>query len=293
MPPAIYPPTGPGPLRPAEARRAVEEAIAAARERDRQLREEIARLAGDRVAVADAVAAAHAEVGDARSLASRALVQADEAAQAGQRADAAARTAVARVFAMRWRDSRARAEAGERQLAAIDEARRRAEAGLAANAGALDAAAAAHLASLSGRRAARLQAEVDATVAEVDASAAELVLQAEAAARAEPGSGASPLTAGEAAPVDDLEDEVDLESVDPLLDELRGELGLGGPTPAPGEAAEAAAAPEAGAAGRGSAGADAGPTAAGAGPTSGAGRASRRGRIGASPESRGRARARR
>jgi len=269
----MYPETGPGPLRPADARRAVEEAIAAARERDRQLREEIVRLARDRVAVAEDVAAAHAEAADGRTLARRALVQAEEAARGGQRADAATLTGAARVFAMRWRDARARVEAGERQLAAIDDARRRAEAGLAANAGALDAAAAAHLATLSGRKAARLQAEVDATVSEVDAPAAEIAVEAEAAARAERAADDTPEADVEPVPDEDLEDEVDLESVDPLLDELRSELGLAG---------DGTAEP-----------ADQGREAAGPKPGANRGPGSGRGRSGAAPDSRGKAPARR
>jgi hypothetical protein len=275
MPPSMYPETGPGPLRPADARRAVEEAIAAARERDRQLREEIVQLARERVAVAEDVAAAHAEAADGRTLAGRALVQADEAAKAGQRADAATGRDVARVFAMRWRDARTRAEAGERQLAAIDDARRRAEAGLAANAGALDAAAAAHLATLSGRKANKLQAKVDATVSDVDAPAAGIAVEAEAAARAERAAGdGAPEADVEPVPDEDLEDEVDLESVDPLLDELRSELGLAGSAePAdPADQAREGVGPK---------------PAANRGPGSG------RGRGGAAPDSRGKAPARR
>jgi hypothetical protein len=231
------PPSGavPGePMRPGDSRRAVEDAIAAARERDRQLREEIGRLAAARVVAAGDVAAARSDAAEARTLAGRALVRADESAREGQRADAARWTNVARVFAMRGRDARARVAEGERLAAAAAEQRRRAEAGLAANAGALDAAAAAHLAALSGRRAARLQAEVDATVAEVASPAAELVHQAEqtalAALEAEAAAPAD-AAATEPVPVDALEDELDLESVDPLLDELRAELGLGAVPP--------------------------------------------------------------
>lgn len=278
MPPSMYPETGPGPLRPADARRAVEEAIAAARERDRQLREEIVQLARERVAVAEDVAAAYAEAADGRTLAGRALLQADEAAKAGQRAAAATGRDVARVFAMRWRDARTRAEAGERRLAAIDDTRRRAEAGLAANAGALDAAAAAHLATLSGRKANKLQAEVDATVSEVDAPAAEIALEAEAAARAERAAGdGAPEADIEPVPDEDLEDEVDLESVDPLLDELRSELGLAG-SAEPAEPADPADQAREG---------DGPKPAASRGPGSG------RGRGGAAPDSRGKAPARR
>lgn len=229
MPPSTWnPPSGPG------ARRAVDEALAAARERDRQLRAEIVRMASDRVVAADELETARAEAADARTLAARALTRSDESAKAGQRAEAATLTDAARVFAMRWRDARARAADAEARVAAADEGRRRAEAGLAANAGALDKAAAAHLASATGRRAAKMQAEVDATVSEISTPAAELVAQAEVDARAERDRIREEGPAAvEPVGTEDLEDALDLESVDPLLDELRAELGLGDDPAAP------------------------------------------------------------
>ena len=228
MPPSTWnPPSGPGP------RRAVDEALAAARERDRQLRADIARLVADRIEAAEELETARVEAADARTLAARALTRSDESARAGQRAESATFTDAARVFAMRWRDARARAADAEAGVAAADDGRRRAEAGLAANAGALDKAAAAHLASATGRRAAKIQAEVDATVSEISTPAAELVARAEADARAERARAREEAPAVvEPVGTEDLEDALDLESVDPLLDELRTELGLGGDPPA-------------------------------------------------------------
>src|SRR5262249_37351814 len=166
MPPSTWnPPSGSG------ARRAVDEALAAARERDRQLRAEIARMVADRIVAAEELETSRTEAEDACTLAARALTRSDQSAQAGQRAEAATVTGAARVFAMRWRDARARAADAEAWVAAADEGRRRAEAGLAANAGALDKAAAVYLASVTGRRAAKMQAEVDATVSEISTPA--------------------------------------------------------------------------------------------------------------------------
>jgi hypothetical protein len=251
MPPANWnPPTGPPsgpPPRPADARRALEEAVAAADARDRQLRGEIARLAGARVGLAEDAAAATAEAADGRALAARALGQAEESARAGQRADAARWTGAARVFAMRWRDGRARAADAEAQLHAADETRRRAEAGLAANVAALRQAAATHLAAIGGRRAARLQAAVEETVTALAAPPGDLVARAEQAARAAraEAAAAAPGDTPGVEPVDDeaLEDEVDLESVDPLLDDLRAELGIADRSAASGPDAEGGAGP--------------------------------------------------
>jgi hypothetical protein len=244
MPPSTW--NAPGqPARPAEARRAIEEALVAARTRDRQLRDEIARAVTQRVEAARDLEAAGAESSEARTLAGRALARADDAAKEGQRADAARWTDAARVFAMRWRDADARVEARRAQLVVLDEQRQRAEAGIAANAGALRQAAAVRMAGLSGRRLGKLAATVDEAVAAIGAPATDLVARAEQAARAArdaapvaPDGGPVP------APVPTLgvlEDEVDMESVDPLLDELRAELGLvderrsgtAGPRPAP------------------------------------------------------------
>jgi hypothetical protein len=243
MPPSTW--NSPGqPLRPADARHAIEEALVAARTRDRQLRDEIARAVAQRVEAARDLEAAGDESSESRKLAGRALARADEEARAGQRADAARWTDAARVFAMRWRDADARAELRRSELVELDEQRQRAEAGIAANAGALRQAADARLAGLSGRRIGRLAAEVDEAVAAIGAPATDLVARAEQAARAAhdaapvaPDGGPAPAVAPT---LGALEDEVDLESVDPLLDELRAELGLGdrrpgaaGPRPAP------------------------------------------------------------
>src|SRR5262245_19085473 len=99
------------PMRPAEARHLIDEALVAARTRDRQLRDEIARAVTQRVDADCDLEDACRESGEARKLAGRALARAEEAAKDGQRADAARWTDAARVFAMRWRDADARAEA--------------------------------------------------------------------------------------------------------------------------------------------------------------------------------------
>jgi hypothetical protein len=243
MPPSTW--NSPGqPVRPAEARHLIEEALIAARTRDRQLRDEVARAVAQRVEAACDLEDAGRESAEARKLAARALARADEAAKVGQRADAARLTDAARVFAMRWRDADARAESRRAELVELDEQRQRAEAGIAANAGALRQAADARLAGLSGRRRAKVAAEVDEAVTAIGAPATDLVRRAEKGARA--AREAPRVTPeGEPAPTPAptlgvLEDEVDMESVDPLLDELRAEMdqgekrpGTAGPRPAP------------------------------------------------------------
>src|SRR5262245_13037784 len=114
------PPTGPPNdvrLRPAEARRQISEAIETAQARDGELREQISALTTPRVDLAAELAAAGEAEARAGELAKRALLQSDEAARQGHRADAARWTGAARVFALRMRDARARAAAVKTQTA--------------------------------------------------------------------------------------------------------------------------------------------------------------------------------
>ena len=233
------PPTGPPndvPLRPADVRREIAQAIEAAQTRDRELRAEIAALARRGIEAAGEADDAAAGAAEAEELAKRALQRSEESARAGQRADAARWTGAARVFALRLRDARARLARIEAEEPVLAARRQWAESALAANVAGLNQVAVARLASLSARKAAKLQATVDEAAAALAAPVGGLVAAAERDARtAREEAAAGPAPAGDdAAGVaeDDLEDEVDLAAADPLLDELRGELGLGAEPPA-------------------------------------------------------------
>jgi hypothetical protein len=231
------PPTGPpngAPIRPADARREIDEAIAAARARDRELRAQFVAIATDRAQTSDRLEAARDEADEALSLAKRALVRSNESARAGQRAEAAKWTAAAQVFALRLQTARDEVAALEAELAAASERSQRTTSALGENIGRLQAVIAARLPMLSARKAARVQRDIDGVVVEITAPTSHLIAEATAAARA------AAETAGETAaeepvvsPVadDELEREVDIESTDTLLAELRTELGL--PEPAP------------------------------------------------------------
>jgi hypothetical protein len=238
------PPTGPPndvPLRPADVRREIAQAIDTARARDRRLRAQVAALARRGIEAAGEVDDATDDAAQARDLAKRALERAEESARGGQRADAARWTGAARVFALRLRDARARVVALEAELPAIAARRQALESAMAANVAGLTQVAVARLASLSPRKAAKLQASVDEACAEMSAPVDGMVAVAERdarAAREEAAAGVRPgaLDGGSEVGVDDLEDEVDLAAADPLLDELRAELGIdeqGAAAPAP------------------------------------------------------------
>jgi len=223
------PPSGPpngAPIRPADARREIDDVIAAARARDDELRAELSAVATTRVEATDRLAAADDEAAEATALAKRALTRSNESARAGQRADAAKWTAAAQVFAMRVRDARAQRTALEAQLEAAAERSRQVTQSLAQNVGRVQAVAAARLPVLSGRKAARLQREVDDVVVAISAPTAELVARATAAARAAAAAVAGDEPAVAPVEVDDLESELDIDSTDAILAELRDELGL-------------------------------------------------------------------
>ena len=240
------PPTGPpngAPVRPADARHEIEHAIDQARRYDRDLRAEIVAASAVRTRAADSLAAASAEAGDARSLAERALRQANDAARSGQRADAARLTGAARVFALRMRDARRQAASLEQQVAAATQRMQQVHTALSENLGRLRAVAAARLPVLSGRKAVRTQHAVDEAVAALSAPTSDLLARGVDAARAALDDEAA---AGAVVPVaeDDLESEVDLGGADAILDELRDELGLPAPTAGPAADEAGAAAPE-------------------------------------------------
>ena len=229
MPDSWNPPTGPpngAPVHPADAKREIEEATAAARAHHEALRGRAAELAAARVEAEARRAAATSEAQDARALAKRALGRANESARAGQRAEAAKWTGAAQVFAMRLRDARVAAIEAEASLTASGGERAQLDAALSENVGRLQAVAAARLPVLSGRKAARSQALVDETVAAISASVSDVVARAEVDARA--ALAAADEAASEVAEVadDDLEREVDFAGTDEILDELRAELGL-------------------------------------------------------------------
>ncbi|HEX5945974.1 MAG TPA: hypothetical protein VFY82_06835 [Acidimicrobiales bacterium] len=221
------PPTGPPngvPLRPADARREIDDAIAAATTADRELRAELSAATTEHVQAADRLEIVADEVDEAESLAKRALVRANDDARAGQRADAAKWTAAAQVFAMRMRDGREAHAELEHQVATATERAERARSALAANIGRLEAVASARLPVLSGRKASKAQRDVDDTVAALAVPTDDLVADAVRSARAaeEAAEVAGPVVVAD----DDLESEVDVESTDDILAALRTELDL-------------------------------------------------------------------
>jgi hypothetical protein len=226
------PPTGPpndAPVDPGDARTEIERATAAAAARDRELRDELVAAVSARSRAALGLRPAAEGIEKARNLAKRALTKAHEAAEAGQAEEAVKLTAAARIFAVRVRDGRDRTAALERQIAAAAEQADRVETGLAENVGRLQAVAAARLPAIGARKAVKLRRAVDETVAAIAAPTGDLVARAMEAVRAALDEDLSEDGPAPVTPVadEDLEREVDTDGADAILDELRGELGLG------------------------------------------------------------------
>jgi phage shock protein A len=227
--PSWNPPTGPpngSPVPPAEARREIEQAIVAAQTEDQHLRAQMVAVVHARVGAAVAVEAATADADEARTLAKRALRQADDSARIGQRADTARWTSAAEVFAKRLRDARDDVVEAERQIAAAGPELDRLHTALGENVGRVRAVAAARIPMLSGRKATKAQRLVDEAVAGLTAPLDDLVAQAETDARAHLDAAAQDADGEVSVVDDDLERELDDAGVDDILHELRAELGL-------------------------------------------------------------------
>jgi len=226
------PPTGQPndvPVRPVDARRDIEDAIAAARLVDRDLRARAMAAATDRARAAAELPGVAERADEARRLAERALTGEHDARRGGRRDEAARYEGAARVFALRLRDARAEHEALERRIAAATEEIDRVRRDCEENAGRVEAVAAARLPMLRGRKAARTRQLVDDVLGELRRPIDDLVAQAEAAARdAAARDVEAPVDPAELAVADeDLERELDLDAADAILADLRAELGLG------------------------------------------------------------------
>jgi hypothetical protein len=244
VPESWKPPSGPpngAPVHPNDAKREIDDAVVAAQRVDQTLRSQLATVAASRVVAGARLVAATTEVDEATALAKRALTKANEAARAGQRAEAAKLTGAARVFAVRLRDGRAAVADAESTVAGADRRRVELDAALTENVGRLQAVAAARLPILGGRKARGSQTLVDETVAALSAPATGLVARAEADAHAALEAAAEADDGLDALEVadDDLEREVDDAGTDEILDALRTELGLPPVGPAPTAAAPA------------------------------------------------------
>ena len=215
----------------------IEAAINEARQQDKVLRNEAAKVIAHRTRVADEVGEAANEVAEAKELAKQALLKADEATQAGNAAEAQRWTAAAQSIAMRLQASQKNVDAMQQQLVLADQQAQQAQSAVRNNAMRLEEVAAKRMQMLGQLQAAKMQETVNKAMATISAKVGgdapsldeiEDKIQdrmANAAAHAQLDAD-SPEGA-----MAELERSVDLSSANATLDDLRAELGLDSATP--------------------------------------------------------------
>jgi phage shock protein A len=217
----------------------IEAAINEARQQDKVLRNEAAKVIAHRTRVADEVEEAAKEVAEAKELAKQALLKADGASQAGDAAEAQKWTTAAQSIAMRLQASQKNVDAMQSQLVLADQQSQQAQSAVRNNAMRLEEVTAKRMQMLGQLQAAKMQETVNKAMATIsakvggDAPSLEEIedkiqdRMANAAAHAQL-EGESPEGA-----MAELERSVDLSSANSTLDDLRAELGIGSAAPEP------------------------------------------------------------
>jgi phage shock protein A len=218
----------------------IEAAINEARQQDKVLRNEAAKVIAHRTRVADEVEEASKEVAESRELAKQALLKADDATRTGNAAESQKWTAAAQSIAMRLQASQKNVEAMQQQLVLADQQSQQAQSAVRNNAMRLEEVAAKRMQMLGQLQAAKMQETVNKAMATISAKVGgdapsldeiEDKIQDRMAAAAAHAQLDAQSPEGAMA---ELERSVDLSSADATLDDLRAELGLGdAPTPEP------------------------------------------------------------
>jgi phage shock protein A len=220
----------------------IEAAINEARDRDRTLRNEAAKVIAHRSKVADDVEDYAKEVAEAKELAKQALLKADAATKAGNAAESARWTQGAQAIALRLQASQSNLDSMRKQLINADQQAQQAKDAVHSNAMRLQEVAAKRMEMLGQLEAAKMQESVNSAMASINSTVGEEApslqeIEDKIESRMAEAQAQTELTAStpEGA-LAQLEADVNLAEADSALDELRSELGLG---PAPELGAEA------------------------------------------------------
>lgn len=211
----------------------IESAIAEARKRDQNLRNEAAKVIAHRTRVADEMSDAATSVAESKEMAKQALMKADEAAKAGNAADSDKWSQAAQAIALKLQASQTSLDSMQQQLQVADQQSEQAKTAVHDNAMRLEEITAKRMEMLGQLEQAKMQESVNSAMASINASVGgdapslneiEDKIQdrmAQAMAKTE-------LTAStpEGA-MAELKREVNLSSASASLDDLRKELGLG------------------------------------------------------------------
>jgi phage shock protein A len=211
----------------------IEAAINEARQRDKVLRNEAAKVIAHRTRVADEVEETAKEVAEAKELAKQALLKADDATRAGNADEAQKWTAAAQSIALRLQASQRNADAMQQQLVLADQQAQQAQAAVRNNAMRLEEVTAKRMQMLGQLQAAKMQESVNKAMATISAKVGgdapsldeiEDKIQDRMAAAAAHAQLDADSPEGAMA---ELQQSVDLSSANATLDDLRAELGLG------------------------------------------------------------------
>jgi phage shock protein A len=215
----------------------IEAAINEARQQDKVLRNEAAKVIAHRTRVGDEVEEAAKQVAEAKELAKQALLKADQANQAGNAAEAERWTTAAQTIALRLQASQRNVDALQQQLVLADQQSQQAQSAVRNNAMRLEEVAAKRMQMLGQLQAAKMQETVNKAMASISAKVGgdapsldeiEDKIQDRMANAAAEAQLASDSPEGAMA---ELQQSVDLSSANSTLDDLRAELGLGSETP--------------------------------------------------------------
>jgi phage shock protein A len=216
----------------------IEAAINEARQQDKVLRNEAAKVIAHRTRVADEVEEASKEVAEARELAKQALLKADEATRAGNAAEAQKWTSAAQTIAMRLQASQKNADAMQQQLVLADQQAQQAQSAVRNNAMRLEEVAAKRMQMLGQLQAAKVQETVNQAMATINAKVggdAPSLEEIEDKIQDRMAAAAAQAQLDADSPdgvIAELERSVDLSGANDTLDDLRAELGLDAPTAA-------------------------------------------------------------
>ncbi|HEV7762520.1 MAG TPA: PspA/IM30 family protein, partial [Acidimicrobiales bacterium] len=147
----------------------IEAAINEARQQDKVLRNEAAKVIAHRTRVADEVEEAAKEVAEAKELAKQALLKADGASQAGNAAEAQKWTTAAQSIAMRLQASQKNVDAMQSQLVLADQQSQQAQSAVRNNAMRLEEVTAKRMQMLGQLQAAKMQETVNKAMATISA----------------------------------------------------------------------------------------------------------------------------
>jgi phage shock protein A len=210
----------------------IEQAIAEARERDQNLRNQAAKVIAHRTQMAGELEDSAEELGKARELAKQALLKAEAAKNAGNADEQLRWTQSAQALAMRMQAAQSNYDRLTEQLQTADEQAEKAKAAVQQNAMQLEEIASKRLEMLGALESAKLQESMNDAMASISASVGQdapslkevedkiEARMAEAQAKAELEAVTPEGSMAE------LERSVDLAEADKALDDLRKELGI-------------------------------------------------------------------